>query len=261
MVQHVGGETLRNDDAEATRIVTLLFAAYAGAQFATNMFWVPFWSLASILTHKYPKCLDGKSKPAAKPATADEQSPLLASAPSEATAVKETGPAWTDILTAPVIQIVLSYLFMALHTICFDRILPVLLVSRPAPLAPAIPPQRIRLSLLLYPLTHFTPPYPALPTASSSLSWVRTLGVAAVMCAKNLATVFSFNESAILLNVYAPPGARTPGLVNGVAQTAAVGARMGFALGWFFLGLIAVAGAVQGFWVVDNASDEDEDED
>lgn len=60
MVQHVGGKRLRDDDAEATRMVTLLLAAYSGAQFATNMLWgrmsdsvgrrpVMLFGLASVL--------------------------------------------------------------------------------------------------------------------------------------------------------------------------------------------------------------------
>ncbi|KAI1774383.1 major facilitator superfamily domain-containing protein [Hypoxylon cercidicola] len=436
MVQHVGDKSLREDDAEATRIVTLLFAAYAGAQFITNMFWgrisdlvgrrpVMLLGLASTFVGTFgfgfsqsipamfffrivPGLLSGNvvivrtiigeitrgrenkatafawnqtafqigyvvgpifggylSQPCNKfPYICEEQrfpflrafpfalpnlvismlsalsliggylfieesldteprltttnisserSPLLPSTSSEEVVAKEKNPPWTDILTAPVFHIVLCYLLMDLHTICFDQIFPVFLATRSAPSHPpfqlngglelsavtvanfvsgagilsillmlTVFPRLsahigslagLRLSLLLFPLTYFALPYLALLPLSPS--WARTLGVAVVVCAKTLAAVFAFNESAVLLHVCAP-GARTLGLVNGVALTASAGGRavgpavMGLfielghaidcgALGWFFLALVAAAGAVQAFWVVDDAGEEDED--
>ncbi|KAL7626140.1 hypothetical protein AAE478_002910 [Parahypoxylon ruwenzoriense] len=431
MVQHVGGSELRDNDAEATRIVTLLFAAYAGAQFATNMFWgrmsdsfgrrpVMLFGLAAILVgtigfgfsrsipamfvfrivpgllcgnvvivrtiigeitrgrenkakafawnqtayqigtvvgpmiggylsqpcdrfshlckhQRFPflqafpfalpnlvislsialslASLDKGADFSAKSTptnTTSERTSLLSMPPEEESVLKDEGSAWTSILTAPIIHIVISYLLMALHTICFDQIFPVFLATRPAPshlpfqlnggldlpattvanfvsgsgvvsialMLTVYPPissrigsiAGLRLSLLLYPLTYFALPYLSLLPLSPA--WVRTLGVSIIVFGKTLAAVFSFNESAVLLNVCAP-SARTLGLVNGLAQTAAAGARaigpamMGLfiefgnsidcgALGWLFLGLVAVVGAVQGFWVVDDADDEDE---
>ena len=218
------------------------------------------------------------------------------------------------IFSSKVIHVSLSYAFMALHTICFDQILPVFLASQPTQnqdqlkaslvdflihpkgglgyssssvatfismsgllsvvLMVSIFPTVdaffgsltcLRASLLVYPLVYVMIPYLVfLPIAPA---WVRLAGVALVFALKTLAAVFSFNDNAILLNV-AAPSPHALGLVNGMAQTAANGARalgpaaMGYfiglgakvdsnAFGWWFLAVVGVTGAVQGFYVSD----------
>ncbi|KAI1767907.1 major facilitator superfamily domain-containing protein [Hypoxylon sp. FL1150] len=239
-----------------------------------------------------------------------ERSPLLAPDSSEEEMVKETSPGWRDILTAPIIHIVLSYFLMTLHTACFDQIFPAYLATRPVPsrllfhlngglslpastvanfisgagavsivlMLGVFPPvsarisskTSLRLSLLLYPFTYFALPYLALLPLSSA--WARILSVSAVACAKVLAFVFSSSETAILLNACAPE-ARTLEFVNGLGQAAAAGGRaigpavMGLfvelgskvdcsALGWYYLALVPVIGAVRGCWVVDASIEE-----
>lgn len=123
----------------------------------------------------------------------------------------------------------------------------------------------LRASLLAYPLLYALLPY--LVLLPQAPAWICLGGVSLLFALKTLAAVFSFNDNAILLNV-AAPSPQALGLVNGVAQTAANGARalgpasMGFfislgdragsnAFGWWFLAAVAVMGAVQGFWVSD----------
>ena len=131
----------------------------------------------------------------------------------------------------------------------------------------------LRGSLVLYPFTYFIIPYLALlPGLPSSTPVV---AASAILLSKSLAAIFSFNETAVLLSM-AAPSHNTLGLVNGVGQTAAAGARavgpavMGFfigigdrigseaALGWWFLAAIAALGTVQGFWVVDEPDEIEE---
>ena len=216
----------------------------------------------------------------------------------------------SSIFSTKIAHVVISYGIMALHTICFDQIFPVFLATQHV--ASSLPfllkgglgmssvmvanlisgsgilsivlmvtifpkidsllgsLRCLTLSLLVYPVTYFLIPY--LVIVPGSLPCLRLIGVFAILFLKTLAAVFSFNENAVLLNVVAPSPSAL-GLVNGVAQTAAAGARalgpaaMGLfiglgdkidsdALGWWFLSTTALAGAIQGYWV----SDEDKDE-
>ncbi|KAL1862868.1 hypothetical protein VTK73DRAFT_6596 [Phialemonium thermophilum] len=240
---------------------------------------------------------------AAKGCISEESSLLQDSSPVD----RSTSPA----LGPKVMHLVVSYAIMAMHTICFDQIFPVFLATREVQSTPpfrlngglglsspvvatfisasgvlsvvlmmtVFPPIDVyfgslhcmRASLLLYPFTYFFLPY--LAVLPQSPAWIRLVAVSAILAANKMASVFSFNDNAVLLNIVAPsPNAL--GLVNGIAQTAAAGARalgpalMGVfiglgerigtgALGWWFLGAVAVAGAIQGFWVVDDEEDED----
>ncbi|EFX01749.1 major facilitator superfamily transporter multidrug resistance [Grosmannia clavigera kw1407] len=207
------------------------------------------------------------------------------------------------LLSPQVRHIVVSYACLALHSFCFDQVFPVFLSTGPNPSsslpfglrgglgynAPLVanliaasgilsiffmvvlftPVDKhygtllcMRASMVLFPLVYVFLPY--LVVLPEAPHWVRLAGVSAVIAMKTLAAVFAFNGNAVLLTVAAPwPGSL--GLVNGVAQTAAAGARaigpailgvvigwgdsMGSdALGWWFLALVAMGGAVQAFW-------------
>lgn len=126
----------------------------------------------------------------------------------------------------------------------------------------------LRGSILIYPILYISLPY--LVLLPTSPGWVRFSSVATIFGLKTLASVFSFNDSAILLNL-ATPSPEALGFVNGVAQTAANGARalgpaimgifMGLGeryntnvLGWWFLALVGITGVAQAFLI----NDEDE---
>lgn len=222
-------------------------------------------------------------------------------------------PTLLDGLTPQVVHVVVSYALMALHTICFDQIFPVFMVT---PRATSHLPFRLngglgfesslaaslisaagfvfvglmittfpivdrwlgstrclQGSIMIYPVTYFLIPYLAvLPTSSA---WIPVAATSAIMLSKVVAAVFSFNESALLLSM-ASPSPNTLGLVNGIGQTAAAGARalgpaaMGIfislgdnvgsgALGWWFLAAVAAVGVVQGLWVIDETNKPCED--
>jgi len=235
-----------------------------------------------------------------------EDSSLLQ--PDQATKTSAT----VSVLEPRVIHVVVSYGFMALHTICFDQIFPAFLATSAAEskmpfklngglnmssatvasfisasgilsialMITIFPPVDtyfgslpcMRASLVLYPIIYaLLPDLAALPDTPA---WIRLGCVALLLGAKTLASVFAFNDNAILLNVVTPsPNAL--GLINGVAQTAAAGARamgpalMGVfiglgervgtgALGWWFLAVVAAVGVNQGLWVSDDGEEEDE---
>ncbi|KAJ9144483.1 Major facilitator superfamily transporter multidrug resistance [Pleurostoma richardsiae] len=235
-----------------------------------------------------------------------EDSSLLQ--PDQATKTSAT----VSVLEPRVIHVVVSYGFMALHTICFDQIFPAFLATSAAEskmpfklngglnmssatvasfisasgilsialMITIFPPVDtyfgslpcMRASLVLYPIIYaLLPDLAALPDTPA---WIRLGCVALLLGAKTLASVFAFNDNAILLNVVTPsPNAL--GLINGVAQTAAAGARamgpalMGVfiglgervgtgALGWWFLAVVAAVGVIQGLWVSDDGEEEDE---
>ncbi|OAA58427.1 major facilitator superfamily transporter multidrug resistance [Niveomyces insectorum RCEF 264] len=249
----------------------------------------------------------------------DETSPLIAhnhheSLPSlDASASSQTSG--SAVFSSKVVHVVLSYAFMALHSICFDQIFPVFLATSRvrdedhtgSPFSHALlhpkgglgyssttvasfmsasgllsivlmvsifPPvdtffgslHCLRGSQMVYPAVYVLLPYLVLLPASPT--WVRLTGVALICVLKTAAAVFSFNDNAILLNV-AAPSPQALGLVNGLAQMAANGARalgpavMGLfirlgdhtgsnALGWWFLAVVGALGAFQGFWVTDD---------
>ena len=123
----------------------------------------------------------------------------------------------------------------------------------------------LRGSVSIYPAMYLLLPYLVMLPASPG--WVRFSAVSALFAAKTLAAVFSFNDSAILLNV-AAPSPEALGFVNGVAQTAANGARalgpaiMGFfislgdrfdtnVLGWWFLAVVGGLGVGQALLIYD----------
>lgn len=220
-----------------------------------------------------------------------------------------SSPSFREAMSPKVIHVIASYALMALHTICFDQIFPVFMVT---PRAASYPPFRLngglgfesslaaslisaagivfvglmitvfpfvdRLlgslrclqgSVMVYPITYFLLPYLAvLPT---SPAWIPITAASAILLAKVVAAVFSFNENSVLLSM-AAPSRNTLGLVNGVGQTAAAGARalgpaaMGVFIGlgdhigsgaleWWFLAAIAAIGAVQGLWVLDETDE------
>ncbi|KAK7408305.1 hypothetical protein QQX98_009507 [Neonectria punicea] len=218
-------------------------------------------------------------------------------------------PTFREAMSPSVIRVVVSYALMALHTICFDQIFPVFMVT---PQAASHPPLRLngglgfesnlsasliqaagivfvllmitvfplvdrwlgslrclQGSLMIYPVTYLLLPYLAVLPASPA--WIPITAASAILVAKSVAAVFSFNESSVLLST-AAPSHNTLGLVNGIGQTAAAGARalgpaaMGVfiglgdrvgsgALGWWFLAAVSAIGAVQGLSVVDDTDE------
>ena len=208
-----------------------------------------------------------------------------------------------------VIHVVLSYALMSLHAICFDQIFPVFMSTPHASshflfhlngglgfeantvaslmsasgilfvtLMVTVFPlfdhwfgslRCLRGSLVLYPVTYFLLPY--LVVLPSSPVWLPLMAASAILASKALAAVFSFNENSVLLSM-AAPSRDTLGLVNGVGQTVAAGARaigpaaMGFfigigdhlgsgALGWWFLAAVAAVGVIQGLYVMDEVDE------
>lgn len=225
-------------------------------------------------------------------------------------------PKLSVLLSPQVRHIVISYACLAMHSFCFDQVFPVFLSTGPdtrstlpfalrgglgytSPVVANVisasgllsitfmvllfsPVDKyfgtllcLRWSLLLFPLVYLLLPY--LVILPEAPVWVRLAGVATILAIKTLVAVFAFNDNAVLLTVAAPsPGSL--GLVNGIAQTAAAGARaagpaiMGIvigwgdrlgsnALGWWFLAVVAAAGAVQAFWVTDEEEGEEMEED
>ncbi|EEU41255.1 uncharacterized protein NECHADRAFT_83480 [Fusarium vanettenii 77-13-4] len=214
-------------------------------------------------------------------------------------------PSFRDAISSKVIHVVLSYALMALHTICFDQIFPVFMVTSRAASHPpfyldgglgfesslaaslisaagivfvclmiTVFPVVDRWlgsllclqgSVMIYPITYLLLPY--LSVLPASPAWIPITGASTILLAKAVAAVFSFNENSVLLSM-ASPSRNTLGIVNGIGQTAAAGARalgpaaMGIfiglgdrvgsgALGWWFLAAVAAVGALQGLWVVD----------
>ncbi|KAM5369002.1 hypothetical protein ACJZ2D_009205 [Fusarium nematophilum] len=200
-------------------------------------------------------------------------------------------PTFREAMSPQVIHVVVSYALMALQTICFDQIFPVLMVT---PRAASYSPFRLNgglgfesslaaslisaagivfvglmITVFLVPITYFFLPY--LAVLPSSPSWFQITASSAILLAKVMAAVFSFNENSVLLSM-AAPSRNTLGLVNGVGQTtdararalgpAAMSAFIGIgdcvvsgALGWWFLAAVATAGAVQGLWFVDGTDE------
>lgn len=216
-------------------------------------------------------------------------------------------PSLKEAISPKVIQVIVSYALMAFHTICFDQLFPVFMVTPHATshlpfllngglgfgtnlsaslisaagvffvgLMVTVFPlvdswlgsiRCLQSSLMIYPLTYSLLPY--LVALPESPAWIQITATSAVLVAKSVAAVFSFNENSVLLSAVAP-SRNTLGLINGIGQTAAAGARglgpaaMGFfigvgdsigsgALGWWFLAAVAVVGAVQGLFVEDGA--------
>ncbi|UPK95769.1 hypothetical protein LCI18_006704 [Fusarium solani-melongenae] len=224
-------------------------------------------------------------------------------------------PSFRDTTSSKVIHVVFSYALMALHTICFDQIFPVFMVT---PRAVSHPPFHLdgglgfksslaanlisaagivfvslmitvfpvvdrwlgsllclQGSVMIYPIIYLLLPY--LSVLPASPAWIPITGASAVLLAKVVAAVFSFNENSVLLSM-AAPSRNTLGIVNGIGQTAAAGARalgpaiMGIfiglgdrvgsgALGWWFLAAVAAVGALQGLWVVDEPDEPFNEED